>query len=327
MTKGNVCEVLIDEALELLEAEEPQKALKIGKKIEAEWFEKGLEIQAIAFDAMDKREKAIDILEKGTSSSPETWFLWQLLGNYYSEDGKFEKSIAAFENGLKASDADFVSLNYNYAIALSLNEDWGKSNKKILEIFSSKAFPDDVENSLYFAILGLYCFHLNLMKQYEDAIYFFEGEQLNISKRETENSIELSDILAEIGYSYLMLNQAGRAHDYLKKAIKESKDSPKAQWLYREINKDKDFSKAKQFSVMVEGVWHEPPEEGTRFFTSYLINADDADEALEIIKYFEPSELHASLKIEEIEIELETPNQPKGVYETNPYVFFEDDDE
>ena len=200
-----------------------------------------------------------------------------------------------------------------------------KAESKVLEIFSDKRFPEDVESALYFLILALHCSLLNKGKQYEEAISFFEQEKTKISKQETEPSPELSRLFAEITTSYFKLNEREHANNYLNKAIKADKHNTDAQWLYREMNKNDDFSNAKHFRIMINGRWPEPFEGESEipwFFTTYEVVADDQTAAFDIIKCFEPVALHESLKMKEVEIVKKSPKQPKGVYETSGYAFY-----
>jgi tetratricopeptide (TPR) repeat protein len=318
-------DALMAEAFEFLDIGEPKKALKIGQQLEKMRYSGAFEIQALAYNDLNKRKKAIKTLEKGVKTVPDVWLLWELLGNYYSEESEFEKSFVAFEQGLRTAEPDRVSLNYNYAIALERSGDLQEAKSKVSEIFSDKRFPEDVEAALYFLILALHCSFLNKEAQYEETVSFFEQKKTEISKHETEPSSELSRLFAEIATSYYRLNQTEHANNYLDKAIKADKHNTNAQWLYREMNKNNDFSNAKHFRIMINGRWPEPFEGESDipwFFTTYEVVADDQTEAFDIIKCFEPVTLHESLKMEEVEIVKKSPNQPKGVYETTGYTFY-----
>jgi hypothetical protein len=98
--------------------------------------------------------------------------------------------------------------------------------------------------------------------------------------------------------------------------------------MVREIE-GKFSNKAKHFNVMIEGIWPTPFEgesERPGFYTTYDVIAETEEEAVNQIKRFEPEEVKDSIKVEEIKIIENRPNDPTGVYETSGYGFFPRDD-
>ncbi|MDH5764332.1 MAG: hypothetical protein OEZ51_15305 [Nitrospinota bacterium] len=320
----NDAETLMSEASRLLEEYEPEKALKIGKQLEKMRFSGAFEIQALAYADLDKKKKAIQVLEKGVKKAPDVWLLWQLLGNYYSDEGDLKKALTAFEKGLQTKQPDNVSLKYNYAIALQRQKKFKKAQGLISEILSDERYPDDIEEGLFLYIQGLRLSLLNDLKQYEETLKLFAELESIISQHENSQPSELSRIFDEVATAHWNLKNKDRSEAYLKKSIEYDKKNTSAQWLHREMHKEEDYSHAKYFRLIIEGIWHTPFEGETNlpgFFTNYDVIANDEEEALEIIKYFEPPEIHYSLKIADSEI-LKAPKQPKGVYGTMSYNFF-----
>lgn len=320
----NDAEALMGEASRLLEEFEPKKALKIGKQLEKMRFSGGFEIQALAYADLDKKGKAIKVLEKGIKTVPDVWLLWQLLGNYYSDEGDFEKALTTFEKGLQTKQPDKISLKYNYAIALQRQRNFEKAQGLISEILSDERYPDEIEENLLLHIQGLRLGLLNNLKQYKETLKLFAELEKTASQFEDAQPSELSRIFDEVAGAHWNLKNKDQAETYLKKSISYDKKNTGAQWLHREIHKEEDYTNAKYFRIIIEGKWHTPFEGETklpRFFTNYDVVANNEDEALEIIKYFEPPETHHSLKIDDLKI-LKTPKQPKGVYDTMSYNFF-----
>lgn len=138
--KETSAQLMYDEAMELLSVGEAKKALKIGQKLEKVRYSGGFEVQALAYNALDMKKEAIKVLNEGTDIVPDLWLLWQLLGNYYSDEGKFKDSFASYEEGLKISNHCKISLNYNYALAFEKSGDMLKAQKRLSKNFEDKLF-------------------------------------------------------------------------------------------------------------------------------------------------------------------------------------------
>ena len=150
------CERMMAEASQHIDSENPKAALNIGKQLEKLKFIGAFETQALAYAAMGEKKNAIKILEKGIKITRDVWILWQLLGNYYSDEGKFDKSKNCYENGLITKDPDRVSLLYNYAYMLERSGKYDVAERKLAEIFQSSEFTSvDKE-------LAMLCFSLQL---------------------------------------------------------------------------------------------------------------------------------------------------------------------
>jgi hypothetical protein len=70
--------------------------------------------------------------------------------------------------------------------------------------------------------------------------------------------------------------------------------------------------------VRVCGCWPYPFEgekEPLGFMTTYTVVADTADEALELIRPFEPEPVRDTLTVDECELGDAAADQPRGVYE------------
>lgn len=316
----------MSEALELLEDCEPKKALKIGKELEKMRYSGGFEIQALAYADLDKKKKAIKILEKGVEIAPNVWPLWQLLGSFHSDEKEFDRAITAYEKGLQVDQSDKISLNYNYAIALERDAKYEKAQSRMSAIFSNERYPDDIEKEQYIGIQSLRMSLLNNLKQFQEALKLFAELKSMISQHEISNPSEISYIFTEAAQAYWKLGNQKHAETYLKKAITCDKHNKSMQWLCREINDGKNYSNSKYYRLIIQGKWTQPFEGESKipeFYTDYDVVADNEEEALEFIKYFEPPEIHSSLKIDEVEI-LGSSKQPKGIYSTSGYGFYTD---
>ena len=81
---------------------------------------------------------------------------------------------------------------------------------------------------------------------------------------------------------------------------------------------------------MVEGEWAWDEGDGPLgFYTSYDVVADSVEEALRLLKRFEPREIRDSVRVESCEDVEARPDERKGVYRISGYSLFplEGDDE
>jgi hypothetical protein len=77
-------------------------ALEIGKKLKSMKYSGGFEIMAMAYADDDQKDKAIECLEEGVKTCPDVWILWQMLGNYRSDQDNLTKPWLAMTKLLPA---------------------------------------------------------------------------------------------------------------------------------------------------------------------------------------------------------------------------------
>jgi len=111
-------EKMMDRGWELLREHCPEEALEIGIALEGRRYSGGFEMQALALADLGRRPEAIEVLERGVETVPDVWLLWQLLGNYRSDEGDYEGAFAAYERA-SACECDRMSLDYNHGNALA----------------------------------------------------------------------------------------------------------------------------------------------------------------------------------------------------------------
>lgn len=320
MKLGQSFDTLMSQAFELIEVGNPKAALEIGKQLEEMCYSGTFEIQAMAYAEMGEKRKAVEILEKGVKIVPDIWQLWQLLGNYESGLGHYDKAISAFENSLKAKNPDTVSLYYNYAIALQRH---GKADAAMNKL--QLAFEDQQFNQSKVKLIEL-CFSLlmnlhNQQQNYNAVKQTFE-QFSKAYPSSNAHSHGLSEIYSELAFALWKTMNKEEAIRIALQAIHLDKQNRNAQFLLREIRKS-DYQNAKYMRIILHG-WHKPfkcEKETSGFFITYDVMADDEKEALAFIKEFEPEQIRNRLQIEEIEI-LKSEKQPKGIYKVSDYYFY-----
>jgi hypothetical protein len=186
----------------------------------------------------------------------------------------------------------------------------------------------ETNEDLFWAIQRTNLSLLNNLKRFSETKMNFQKLEIEIDESENIDLEEGGRIILEMALANWELGEHKMAEQFLKDAITWDNKSQDALSLFTKMNKDEDYSKAKSHKIVIEGKWDEPFEEGEEpdgFFVTYTVTVDNEGEAFEFIKYFEPSEVHGSLKISEIEI-LKSEKQPKGVYGVSEYFFFKDDE-
>lgn len=93
-------------------------AMKVAKKLQALRHSGGFEIEAQALARDGLKDEAIMVLRKGLEAAPTSWLNGNLLGNYLSDQGRYDEAFASYEAMLEVPSADSVLIEGNYALAL-----------------------------------------------------------------------------------------------------------------------------------------------------------------------------------------------------------------
>ena len=218
---------------------------------------------------------------------------------------------------------------FDQATAFSEDGEPDRAYGKIAEIFSVgiETLKESNEN-LFWAIQRTNLSLLNNLKRFSETKINFQKLEKELDESENIDLEEGGRVIIEMARANWELGEHKQAEQFLKEAITWDNKSQDALSLFTKMNKDRDYSQAKCHKIVIEGKWDEPFEEGEEpdgFFVTYTVTADNEKEALEFIKFFEPSEVHDSLKISEVEI-LKSEKQPKGVYGVSEYFFFKEDE-
>ena len=316
---------MMEEAFALLEAGEPEQALTIGRRLEKGRFSGGFEIQALAYQDMDKNKEAIRVLKKGTKCVAHVWILWQLLGNCLSDDGSFDESLAAYDTALDLPDSDKVSLQFNRANALWRGGRLDEANSIVKDLLGSLEFAKrepDLKLCIHGARIGI----LSDLGLYQDAIAHFDnlprpGEWSNYRS-------ETASLESKYAIALWHTDRAEDANKAVARAIQLDKTNEEAQWLVREMRRRDEPVRSKSYRLLIHGPWRADsfPEASSAvgFFTTYQVVAEDLEEAMTFVREFEPSEICDALKIEEVQAQ-DRCVKPKGVYWTSGYSFYQED--
>lgn len=325
---------LMAEAFAHLEAGDPESALEIGKRLESMQYSGAYEVQAMAYADMDDMEQAVAVLEAGVAHAPGVWLLWQLLGNYRSDLGRFPAAIEAYEAaGNCAPDEDLVIVDFNHANALARHGDFTSAQTRLDRVLESphlaQAGRAFIENAI---ALRMHLF--NAQGEPKAAIATYEA--LHKQEPDDEGSnVSMADVIAELSLAYKQSGENAKALASALEAVQLYKWSDAALWALRAA-RDAQSDTARGMHLIVEGQWYEPLEDedpdgpAPEFVTTYDVVADDEAEALRLIAECEPPQVRESLRIVEthpVDHEDESPTPYKGVYATGDYHMYQPGEE
>ncbi|ALS63949.1 tetratricopeptide repeat protein [Pandoraea apista] len=325
---------LMAEAFAHLEAGDPESALEIGKRLESMQYSGAYEVQAMAYADMDEMEQAVAVLEAGVAHAPGVWLLWQLLGNYRSDLGRFPAAVEAYEAaGNCAPDEDLVIVDFNHANALARHGDFASAQTRLDRVLESphlaQAGRAFIENAI---ALRMHLF--NAQGEPKAAITTYEA--LHKQEADDEGShVSMADVVAELSLAYKQTGENDKALASALEAVQLYKWSDAALWALRAA-RDAQSDTARAMHLIVEGQWYEPLEDedpdgpAPEFVTTYDVVADDEAEALRLIAECEPPQVRESLRIVEthpVDHEDESPTPYKGVYATGDYHMYQPGEE
>ena len=94
------------------------EAMEVAKELHSLRYSGGFEIEAQALAHDGFKDEAIAVLREGLKAAPTSWLNGNLLGNYLSDQGRYEEAFAVYEEGLRTPTADHILIEANYAMAL-----------------------------------------------------------------------------------------------------------------------------------------------------------------------------------------------------------------
>jgi len=303
---------LSHQAWTLIGEEAYDEAHQLGQQMVEADEEAGYRILAMIHAAQEEPEKALQLIQQGVAHMPQSWQMRLLLGNLLSDAGDFEQAMQAFEQASQLPGAELHWIQINQAVVHGRRGEIDQA----LNLLQQVDHPEAI-NEAFEIQLGL----LDSVGRHDLIIELAEEDLDLLQAPETEEeAATLSRILSHIASAYWYEDYDGdEVEHYLRQAIAFDRTNPDAMYLLRE--QDPVFSDQSQiFSLLVKGVIFEPDEQGleqqVEFVTSYEVIADDEEEALDLIRRFEITEIDPnSLQVEAIEPRPNEDEEPKGVYQ------------
>ena len=125
---------LMKRGLSLVEKGKTTEALAVAKALHSIRYSGAFEIEAQALAREGSNEEAIAVLRKGLEVAPTSWLNGNLLGNYLSDQGRYDEALGAYEQALSTPTADHILIQANYALALQRAGREEDARAKIAEV-------------------------------------------------------------------------------------------------------------------------------------------------------------------------------------------------
>lgn len=317
---------LMQEAYAHLESYNTERAESMGRDLVDMGYSGGYEVLALAFAQDDKMYEAIEILQEGVEKFPHVWLLWQLLGNLQSDLEQFEKAHRAYERALALPDADHDSISLNMAIVFSRENRHQEALIKLQGVNEPDMMPH---------VYSLRTDCLVALQRFEEALDIAEHAVAEIESQ-TDLAERSNDQLSRLYASIAVISKTfhddpDKARLMIDEALSWNKSNAVALRVLRELKNIKSDKNSREYSISVEGDWHEPfvgETECHSFVSKYTVVASSDAEALEFARELEPPAVRNTLRIIDREKGVKVKKDDlKGVYWRSSYFFFEDQDE
>lgn len=283
-----------------LERGEFEQGLKTAERLIEAGYSGGFELKALAQAGLGQKPAAIASLRQGVRAAPSVWLLWNLLGNYLSDEGQYAAACEAFRHALDCPQVDESCVRYNYSVALAR---WGKPLEGVKQIENINegeyARPAAVQKLALLVDLG----------RHDEAVAL--GKRLLAESSRTPDSL-VSLICARLAQSsWRWKKDQPVAHLYALKAIELDEASEFALTVLREIDNQRSLQSV-NFTGLIEFDFDHFGYPGTAV-RSFRAVADDEAELTEFLRRLEPPQRRESVHLHKIIREEVCPNELKGV--------------
>jgi len=305
-------ETLLRRGFRALEEGNLKLAFKMAGKLEELGHSACFELSALAHEEAGEPKQALRVLERGTAKAPGVWGLWQLLGNLYSDQDRFDEALNAYRKGLALEGADPSSLSYNLALALYRSGRIGEAREALAAV--------DGEETLLLRqalLVGVDLAEGKIQEAEERA-----RSTILSTLEEEADPVALAALHVHLGEVLLARSARDEARDAGMRALEIDPVNHGAFALIREIDESVS-DEAKSFELLLQGNLAAAPEVG--FYKSYQVKAMDAEEALRKVMVFENLADPKSIQVEESEALAFDLGDRTGVYASSGYTFYDRD--
>ncbi len=302
-------EELSDRGFAYLSIHEYDEALKIANELEERRFSAAYDIAAQAHAGLGDVPEAIKTLERGVAAATKAWPNWQLLGNYLSDEERFDEAHAAYESAMMCPGVWADSVRLNQAVLAGRKKDF----EAMLEILDGVKDEECLLTANEHRIHGL-----EALGRVAEAEKLALGTLTGPFDPETEGPTK-ARIAARVGSMRL----AGGVPDdevrnYAHQNLAFDSTNPAILALVRKLDGESSPDSHYYRMMIAARIPSTDPrrERGPMFQVTYDLVVDSPQEGLRYVRYFEEffEEGDAEWEINEA-VDLEArPDVPKGVY-------------
>lgn len=284
----------------------PDDALRIAEELLEHRHSGGFELRALVLGDRGDTEEAVACLEEGVERAPGVWLLWELLGNYRSDLGRYDAAAAAYEEALACPDAGVGWIRLNQGVLLGRR---GRPEEG-LAVLATVEDPDLRERVLA-ARLGLLS-DLQRHEEVQTAGSEFVERDLDPDVHDPES---VSWILLHVAESRRALDDdPDGVRDCALRAIAWDPESSRALGLLRELDARR-ADGARAWNVFMDGRDAQAP--GVGFIVMHTVVAETAWAAFEFAREIEEAIGYDDLELDEVEPRDDDvpPDALQGVYD------------
>lgn len=317
MDKYRQTAILMQKGFALLAEHRYQEALKMGHRLKKLRHSSAFEILALAFLHLGKLPKAISVLEEGVAKAGRAWILWELLGNCYSDAGRYSKAETTYRQALQKEKCNRDVIHLNRAIA-----------------FDRAGKHAEAMNALRFV-------RLPRLQRRADACRIRTRLELGKIRAARQLAFRLSRCRPTSGENYdkaaeseILLSCAlglgrdektkARSERLAFRAVDARPHNAEALALIREIRHRK-APHLHLSKLIIHGVWNTPIGNSSvppGFYRTVEAAAANEDAAFKLARRFFPKAVRQSLSVEEVQPLDRTSIGLEGVYFLSSYFFY-----
>jgi Tfp pilus assembly protein PilF len=136
---------LVKRGLSFVRDGKTTEALAVARELHSIRYSGAFEVEAQALDREGSKDEAIAVLRKGLEVAPQAWLNGNLLGNYLSDQGRYDEAFAAYEAAAQAPTANCILIEANYAMALRRAGRDDEARARIAEVLKQPLSNEESE--------------------------------------------------------------------------------------------------------------------------------------------------------------------------------------
>jgi tetratricopeptide (TPR) repeat protein len=308
-------EKLIVGGYSLLEEGAYERAVSVGREIAGLGDRRGIEIEARGHAGAGRLDEAVERLERSISGANDDWTLWQLLGHYHSDLGRFDEADRAFRRALDCPGSWQASVRLNQAILLSRR---GRDVEALalLERLEDRELRLQIIEARMRAL-----YHLDRPRHAEEL-----GRSLLLEAAEPTDHLETLARIAALTERIRL--DRGEPPDAVRRRILPVLNGDRANSSVLALIRDTRACRSDRscwLRLLVCGTTADgAPRGADGFFVTYDVVAEDVDEALRYAEEIEALDGYEQLQVEQVERLGSAAERTKGVYGYGNRVFWTD---
>jgi Tetratricopeptide repeat. len=307
MNKDQLISRLTDKGFWFLRSNHYADALAVGRRLNRLRHSSAFEIMALAHLGLHRLSKAIAVLEEGVAKAGRVWLLWELLGNCYSDAGRYKNAERAYQQALLREHCDANVIHLNRAIAFNRADEPQKAWMAIQKVESPRLArqADPVRIRIQLA--------LGKKRSASELALNLSRRRLPVEDLDSRNE---SFLLATCAQALNNVGKRRKARSLAFRAVGFNPDNTEALSLIRDMD-NKRSPGTSLYQLLIRGIWNEPfgkSKVPPGFFRSCQVAAPDESTAFQLAKRFFPPEVRSSLAVEECKTISSKDTKLHGVY-------------